>query len=290
MPFRHSNQTASDGGPADVEFAAPVTLEAVAVGAAQAAADYAVILKTAAPPDSGPAEIGEDGAAGEVMSLETERSMAVFCPEGWEPHQMRAEQPATTYPDFKREVLSEIARRMGMPYNIAACDSSTHNYASGRLDDLLYRRNLGIEAADLAARVLDQVLAAWLLEARAAELLPAGAWTEEGDPHQWMWPGLEESDPRWVSAEAELVGHGLLSEARYYARRGYDWEAEMEQRSREMKARAERGLPQPWDRPAGAAGPGAGARDDDDEVPVGHGRRARPNGRRGGPAGGNGDS
>jgi hypothetical protein len=37
-----------------------------------------------------------------------EPNMAVFGPEGWEPR--KAEQPATTYEMFKREILNEIAR------------------------------------------------------------------------------------------------------------------------------------------------------------------------------------
>jgi hypothetical protein len=69
-----------------------------------------------------------------MTEMEFSPNMAVFTPEGREPSQVKAEHPATTYDMFKREILNEIARCLNMPYNIAACDSSGYNYASGRLD------------------------------------------------------------------------------------------------------------------------------------------------------------
>jgi hypothetical protein len=37
-------------------------------------------------------------------------------PGGWKMAQMHAEQPATTYAEFKREILNEIARCLNMPF------------------------------------------------------------------------------------------------------------------------------------------------------------------------------
>ena len=192
------------------------------------------------------------------------------------------EQPATTYPQFKREILSEIARCLGMPYNVAACDSSTHNYASGRLDDQLYRRSIGIEQDHLEQIVLDPLLAAFLAEARLVPgLLPPGPWFDEAGGHQWFWEGLEDSDPRWTAAEADLVKTGLLTEARYYGRRGYDWEAEISQRKREKDAREASGLPQPWDRPEAAPATPAKTDDADDKPPDRTAAHFAPTGRGG---------
>jgi len=100
------------------------------VTAARSAADLAVVMKTTAPPGGESAEV-EKGA---VLEIEVDRNTAVFAPEGWEPTQIKAEQPATTYDMFKREIINEMARCLNMPYNIAACNSSGYNYASGRLD------------------------------------------------------------------------------------------------------------------------------------------------------------
>ena len=44
-------------------------------------------------------------------------------PGGWKMSQIEAEQPATTYAEFKREILNEIARCLNMPYNVAAGNS-----------------------------------------------------------------------------------------------------------------------------------------------------------------------
>jgi lambda family phage portal protein len=222
------------------------------LGAAEAAANNSITFETSLPPDQVAAGGSDDaGLGGTTLELETERSTGVFLPEGWTSKQMVAEQPATTYAMFKREILSEIARCLNVPFNVAACDSSYSNYASGRLDHLLYQRSIKIEQGHLARIGPDHVFESWMAEATLVDgLLPQGAWTEENDPHEWMWPGIEENDPRWAAAESEQVQAGLLTEARYYARRGYDWEGEVAQRKREMEMRTAAGLPQPWDKRA----------------------------------------
>ena len=82
---------------------------------------------------------------------------------------MKAEQPATTYPDFKNEIINETARRLNIPFNVAACNSSDYNYASGRLDHQTYFKSIRVERSELEAVALDRILYAWLAEARASE-------------------------------------------------------------------------------------------------------------------------
>ncbi len=41
-------------------------------------------------------------------------------PGGWKMWQLQAEQPATTYAEFKKEILNEIARCLNMPFNVAS--------------------------------------------------------------------------------------------------------------------------------------------------------------------------
>ena len=48
------------------------------------------------------------------------------------------QKPSTTYAEFKKELLNEIARCLNMPFNVAAGNSSGYNYASGRLDHQTY--------------------------------------------------------------------------------------------------------------------------------------------------------
>ena len=55
--------------------------------------------------------------------VELERRMATVLPGGWKLGQIQAEQPATTYGEFKQEILNEIARCLNMPFNVAAGNS-----------------------------------------------------------------------------------------------------------------------------------------------------------------------
>jgi capsid protein len=89
------------------------------IAAAESAANIAVLMKTNAPAGGEAAEVEP------MTEMEFAPNMAVFTPEGWEPSQVKAEQPATTYDMFKREILNEIARCLNMPYNIAACNWAT---------------------------------------------------------------------------------------------------------------------------------------------------------------------
>lgn len=216
------------------------------VSAAETAANFAVFMKTTFPP-GGEAAGSQDADGGSLagFQMELERNSAVFTPEGWEPAQIRAEQPATTYPDFKGEIVAEIARCLNIPYNIAALDSRKHNYASGRLDHQLYLRSVRVDQARLERAALDQIFAAWMAEARRLPaVVPPGRWLDEEDPHAWYWRGLEEVDPRWARAKAELVQAGHITEAEYHAERGRDWEEEQAQRQREAASRREKRLPE----------------------------------------------
>jgi capsid protein len=102
------------------------------IAAAEAAADIAMVVYTDAPPN------GETDALEPMDTIELEKRMATVMPGGWKLGQAHAEQPATTYGEFKREILNEISRCLNMPYNVAAGNSSGYNYASGRLDHQTY--------------------------------------------------------------------------------------------------------------------------------------------------------
>lgn len=223
------------------------------VSAAETAAEFATFFKTNFPSGGEAAGSEETDGQGNPLGLggltmEIERNMGTYLPDGWDVAQLKAEQPSTTYPDFKGEIISEIARCLQIPRNIAALDSSKHNYASGRLDHQIYMRSVRVEQSDMEIVVLDPILAAWLAEAkRVPGLIPTGAWMDEADPHGWFWHGIEEVDPRWAKAKVTLVKSGLLSEAEYHAARGRDWEEEQVQREREALGRQKRNLREPAD-------------------------------------------
>ena len=80
------------------------------LAAAETAADFAGILYTDAPAN------GEADAAEPFEPIELEKRALVTMPGGWKMAQMQAEQPSTTYGEFKHELLNEIARCLNMPF------------------------------------------------------------------------------------------------------------------------------------------------------------------------------
>jgi lambda family phage portal protein len=208
------------------------------IAAAETAADFAGILYTDAPAS------GESDAAEPFEPIELEQRALVTMPGGWKMSQLQAEQPATTYAEFKREVLNEIARCLNMPFNVAAGNSSGYNYASGRLDHQTYFKAIRVEQAHLECAVLDRILAAWFDEAALIPgLLPAGLGLIADWPHQWFWDGHEHVDPtKEASAQATRLGNHTTTLAHEYAKQGRDWEEALRQRAKELALMQELGL------------------------------------------------
>ena len=166
-------------------------------------------------------------------------------PGGWKMAQMHAEQPATTYAEFKREILNEIARCLNMPFNVAAGNSSGYNYASGRLDHQTYFKSIRVEQSQMARTVLDRILYAWLREAILIEgYLPNSLRTLDSSfEHQWFWDGHEHVDPaKEANAQKIRLANHTTTLAHEYARQGRDWEAELKQRAKEISLMRELGL------------------------------------------------
>ncbi len=204
------------------------------ISAAESAANIAIFMKTNTPAGGEAAEVEP------MTEMEFSPNMAVFGPEGWEPTQIRAEQPATTYDMFKREILNEIARCISMPYNVAAGNSSGYNYASGRLDHQTYYKSIRVEQAHCEAVVLDHIFDAWMSE--AVKVYPELAGLEDW-PHQWFWDGQEHVDPaKEASAQAQRLASNTTTLASEYAKQGKDWETELRQRAKEVALMQELGL------------------------------------------------
>ncbi|MBI5724831.1 MAG: phage portal protein [Planctomycetes bacterium] len=205
------------------------------IAAAESAANIAVLMKTNAPAGGEAAEVEP------MTEMEFSPNMAVFTPEGWEPSQIKAEQPATTYDMFKREILNEIARCLNMPYNIAACNSSGYNYSSGRLDHQTYYKFIRVEQSQCESVVLDRILLAWMAE--AVKVFQIGTGAIDDTSHQWFWDGHEHVDPaKEANAQATRLASNTTTLASEYARQGKDWETELRQRAKEVKLMTELGL------------------------------------------------
>lgn len=207
--------------------------------AAETAADFAALLESDLPPDA------ETSEPNPFETLEIERGMMTTLPSGAKLSQLKAEQPTTTYPQFKSELLKEIGRPVNAPFNVVAGDSSPYNYSSARLDHLLYRGSMRVERNHCRRNVLERLYAAWLDEAVMVKgLLPAGITAET--PHAWYWPGFESIDPqKEAAADTERLANGTTTLAELLAEYGQDWEAFIRQRARELDLMREVGITPP---------------------------------------------
>ena len=204
------------------------------VSAAESAADFAGILYTDAPAN------GEADAVDPMDSIQLERNMLLTMPGGWKMAQLDPKQPATTYAEFKHEVLNEIARCLSIPYNIAAGNSSGYNYASGRLDHQTYYKSLKVDQRYIEEFVLDRVLERWL---REWSLVRGRALPEEVLPHVWFWDGREHVDPaKEANAQATRLKSNTTSLANEYAKQGKDWETELRQIAKERRLMEQLGI------------------------------------------------
>lgn len=210
------------------------------ITAAEIAALPGGVLYTDAPAN------GEADSVEPMDLIELERGMLMTMPGGWKMNQMEAQFPTTTYGEFKREILNEIARCLNMPFAISAGNSSGYNYASGRLDHQMYFKAIRVEQAHLEAVVLDRILAAWLSEAALVEGYLPELREEPGAMHTWFFDGHEHVDPlKESSAQALRLANHTTTYADEYARRGLDWETQLRQRAKELALMTELGLTTP---------------------------------------------
>jgi capsid protein len=189
------------------------------VAAAETAADYAAISTTThnAAGDNEPDPILP------FTGVPLQKRTHAFNPMGWDITQMKAEHPNATYESFHRLQISEQARPLSMPYNAAACDSSTYSFASGKLDTLIYRTTLDVERMDCDDLVLDRIFAAWFREwtivANRRDIPPN---------HQWDWPKHPSIDSEAEErARDTKLKNGTLTMRQAFSDDGMDYEDQL---------------------------------------------------------------
>lgn len=195
------------------------------LAAAETAADFAALLKS----DMPPGEAADPVAA--MSSMEIRKRMMTALPMGWSMEQLDSKHPNATHDGFRKSLINEQARPKSMPYNKAACDSSSYNYASGRLDHQTYYGSLDVDREDGTDLVLDPLFDLWIRDA-----IVEFGWLG-GDPdalspaafaHSWDWPKHQVADlGAEASANDTKLKHGELSLTRLYAQNGEDFEDEV---------------------------------------------------------------
>lgn len=192
------------------------------LGAAETAADISVLLSTTLNPN-------EIDAADPMSTIEFQKRMMTALPMGYSATQMRSEHPNATYETFHKSLVNEQARPKSMPYNKAACDSSSYNYASGRLDHQTYYASLDVEREDCNDLVLEKLFDLYWQEAvYANEWYLMGADPSETPEHSWDWPKHPVADVTSEASAADVrLKNGSLSLSSHYSEQGLDFTEEV---------------------------------------------------------------
>ena len=155
-----------------------------------------------------------------------------------------------------------------MPYNIAACDSSKHNYAAGRMDGQTYGGSVKNRRKQCVRVVVEPVYRAFWDEASLRPgLIPDGLPPIHFWPRTWHFDGRQHVDPtKEATAEETRLKNKTTTLRDVYASQGKDWEEAIRQRAREIALERKLGILSA--ETIAAAVPAGGPPDDDEEVPA----------------------
>lgn len=196
--------------------------------AAEKVATFAMVAYTDSPgTDEGTG--ADEVEAGESLPLDSDMMTAM--PRGWKLGQVKPEQPASTFKEFKREIVAEIGRIFSMPFIVAAGDSSDSSYATGRMDYQCYHRAIFVDRTYIENTILERLFKAWLTEAILIEgYLPQSLRsTKTKISYDWIWDGWEHVDPsKEANAQETRLKNHTTTLADEYSKTGKDWEEQLE--------------------------------------------------------------
>jgi len=193
---------------------------------AQSAACYAGVLTTDTP-------AGEAEEIEALESFELSRNMLLTLPQGWDMKQNTPAHPVANYQEFIDALISEIARCLNIPWNIAAGKSKDYNFASGRLDTQTYYRLIDIERNRIKHLFLDNLLQKYIAEYVLVYGVPRGIDLTRLN-YKWYFDGFEPNDPvKTANAQKTRLELGITTLADETARDGKHWADVMEQRAKE---------------------------------------------------------
>ena len=227
------------------------------LSAAEAAADFAAILYTDAPPN------GESDEVEPMDAIPLERNMMLTVPAGWKMGQLDPKQPAANHAEFVKIILSEIARCVVTTYGTLAGDFSGHNYASGRLDNQIYHKSILVDRSFWETEVLNRIFEVWFREYR----LTAGGRVVD-ERHTWFWDGFPHVDPsKEATAQETRLTNNTTTLAAECAKDGRDYLSVLRQRAKEIKLMKELGIPISSESPESPKSPEQQTEPDDGSEP-----------------------
>lgn len=221
---------------------------------------------------------GEGERVGEIL-LNAERNMFASLPIGWRLKQFQSATPSAADEAFARELIGDIGRCLIMPFNIAALNSASYNYSSGRLDHRTYYRHLRVMQSHLEAYVLDRIFTAFLGDMVSSQSLPGGMLAGLPKFSEWNWTwnwdapaGIDEV--KEANAAGIRMSLGLSSLSRELRQLGIDRDELLDEMADDDKAIEVRGIKRLVYVQPGAPAPAVKQADEDTEEPA-NGQKAR---------------
>lgn len=163
----------------------------------------------------------------DFMSVEWERNLLNFMPDGWEPVSLDSKHPGASNAEFQRTELTYFCRCANMPYSLAAGTSRDSNFASAKMDIKNLWEPQVHSDRDMLDRVVLCKLWLWFLEdiAISTDLLDGVGMLLGDIPHKFYWPPLPQADELDVALAAkERMSTGQSTPAQEAALRGDDYE------------------------------------------------------------------
>jgi capsid protein len=206
------------------------------LSAAEAAADFAAILYTDAPPN------GESDEVEPMDAIPLERNMMLTVPAGWKLSQLDPKQPAANHAEFVKVILSEIARCVCSTFGSVAGDFSGFNYASGRLDNQIYHKSILVDRSFWELEILNRIFAVWVREYALSKAL----FTDSSSypRHTWFWDGFPHVDPgKEANAQEKRLNNHTTTLAAECAKDGRDYMSVLRQRAKELNLMRKLNIP-----------------------------------------------
>lgn len=167
-----------------------------------------------------------------VEEIET-GSMASL-PAGWELSQFKPEHPIANFREFRRELLGESGRPVGMPFFILAASSEGINFAGSKMDGQIYTRHIRGTRKCKESRILNRLLDLFVTESILSGAIkrPAGISIQARDiPRQWGWDRvMVHADPqKEAKAKQILLENGTDTFISQCAEEGIDWRKKLQE-------------------------------------------------------------
>lgn len=213
----------------------------------------------------------QGGAADSNYYAEVPAGRILYGNNGEKPHILSGQRPGESFGVFLETILRAVGAAAGMPYEVVAKDFSKTNYSSARAALEEAWRVFG-QYQDWLVTYFCQVVWEMVFEEaflRGYLKLPKGApdfyaaraeWTAAS----WIVPERTQLDPvKEMTAAILGLNANLTTAADIAAKRGKDWEAQYQQRSREVKRAKDLSLPSTTDAITQKASKKAAEEDDD---------------------------